>query len=1505
MQIGNIQLHMGPHTPGAARRAKELLTDERPTFHRPVADGSPAGDVEKGKRVARLIWDDAPGLDELNDPRTGDFASAVIDGLSAALADSPGAIRKMMRSASHAAEDLNVGQFQGFVEVIQNADDVRANEVRFMLRNNDGESQLLVVHDGQPVACQHVLGMALPFITTKTHRIDQRGRFGIGLKTLRRIASTVAVHSEPYHFSGDQLSLARVEPEPGLPGFYDPAADTLLVLNLHENFVEEELRNWFEEWEEDGLIFLGSVRRFRWCEAKGPPRFDRSVDKSPWKSAPFDPLRQRGPAIRDRRVRGRNREWRVWNATVSVPAHLKPAHKAKSEYTEISVAVPDQPSQGSLYVGFKTRVSVTLNLSFDAQFDPSTARDQLIQNDWNNWLIDRCADLLADIAAGLLVHGPKTGWTLVPLQREKVGDETDGWLRDRFGAALELVRKRVGSTGLIPVGHGRLPLSDLAYEAESLSGLLTPADLKALVQGSHAVPTDVRDDAGRWREVLDELAVATRVDTPELLDGFARGLFARKDAEWWVEAAFRLTANHSAEDELFGVPYWLTDDRRSVPCQRKADTARPLVAGQAVSGFSARWKLLDRIHEAYSRSTSGKLAIEWLEYHAGFTRQVDAGTELAAFAERFAEEPLSIGDEELRQIRDRFDQLSDRNAQEIGHRVGAALLLDGHVYHHGKRQMRKVSPLNAYLSRTLDRDNPDWPTAAGTTPDIEWVAARYSDQLKTGATRRSRRRADGTISRGPRKFLMLLGVDCAPRLVRTGTVRGGHPTRVKELQSAGAEEVTYDFESPDLAKVLAALKKLKTKEAKTRSPALFRALARNWQRVYSEKQEVPSLHHARVYSYDKAPVTADWLIDLREEPWIAVGRGRLVPPASAVVKTADTRTLYPTSAFAVELEPKTVRNEFADAIGLVTDIRLSDLVEHLARIRDGEEPVDNAQVLQVYRNIARICPSSAAWNTRIGDMTVQQLRARSSEGAGLIHIGDGVWHRPADLLRGRDIFHDPARFAPGGPAYAKLWSVLDVREPSLTDCIASCRALVSEPYTTSTVAILIDVFRYMEPLLPAASRSNKNRLKKLPLFCSEGWEHERPVYFVRVPELRSALANSLPGHRFWTPACDVRDLPNLVEMTQVTNLRPALRVVDDTVRAREQGEAMRSRFVQAVEHLSDAMARNDPATREKIMIGWDQLKTIPLFIYDRPMSVQARDQALSAKPVLIEQQALLTDDPAQLHVWVDALPKREFGGRAIGSLFPADVSRNIEAEWCVSWLESMDVKSEAIRLASDEALKQALEEQAQKINAAPKGKIKVSTPRSRTPGRKPRTLKESVGTPAPAEIIPGGPPKPVKVRGPQPLSTTPPPPSPPSSTPSSAFVAYTNADLEQRGWEILEQVLNTSENDQLVDLRKRHGVGADGAINWKTFVEMKATGLGPQSSVEMSNSEYDRAKERGSDFILALVSGLEVGQTDEVRLIIDPANYASTRPVNGIRLVGLLDAPAIVVPFGPPPVVDS
>lgn len=480
---------------------------------------------------------------------------------------------------------------------------------------------------------------------------------------------------------------------------------------------------------------------------------------------------------------------------------------------------------------------------------------------------------------------------------------------------------------------------------------------------------------------------------------------------------------------------------------------------------------------------------------------------------------------------------------------------------------------------------------------------------------------------------------------------------------------------------------------------------------------------------------------------------------------------------------------------------------------------------------------------------------------------------------------------------ANLWLTLGVRLPRLDDCLNFCRALAAQDYTGNASAALIDVYRYMEPLLPDAERKHRIRLRALPVACGGHWTVERPIYFVEDDELRRALATALPRASFRDPPCSVRDLSHLVSMIGITIASPLVKATGDRARAMECGDSQRARFERAVDHLSDELARNDAATRDRISIGWESLKALPLFVYEQAVPVRIEDALFSTTTIPASLQAVLVPDSRELHVSEEGLGDREYGGRAISSFFPADVRRKVGGEWALAWQKSLERAPDSIRLASDEEHREAMEQQAAKISGAAKVKIKVSAPASRKPGATLRTLKESVGVIAKAAVMPGSPPKPAKATGGKGLAATPPAASPPAATEPTSAAAYTNDDLQQRAWEILEPVLNTSQDERLIDFRRRHGVGADGVIHWKTFVELKATGRGPQTSIDMSNAEYERAKERGIDFILALVSGLEVGQQDEVRLIIDPANRLSVRPMNGVRLGGLLEAPCIIVHF--------
>lgn len=1451
-----------------------------------------------GRKAAQLILDEEPDAEGIVDPRTSPFAEGVIEQLAAALAATRGPFRRALTGAAAAAEDLNVEPFHGLIEVIQNADDLQAREVRFAFRTNGGNRQLLIVHNGAPVECHHVLPITLPYLTTKAENPDQKGRFGIGLKTLARISTGLTIHSAPYHFAAEKLSISRVSPEDAIADFYAPETDTLIVLTLTPNFLEDDFSSWFGAWRDDGLLFLNTVRRFRWCDVAGATLAEKSLSASEWEDANFKITHSEIASVRKRIVRSGANAWEVYAGEVRVPANLSRAHKAKSDLTRIVIAIPEVPAESGIFVAFKTRVPTTLAISIDAQFDPSTAREELIKNDWNAWLVERCADIVGNVASGLLATKPLSGWRVVPLSEESVGIPTEPWPFTAFADAFGRARTELADAASLRFGGQLVPINKTAYEHADLGGLLDTADVAKLAPECFPVPAEVRDASGRWRRILTELAVSQVVGTSALLQGFAQALFSNKTAAWWVDAARRLILGHPRKLDIFGSPCWRTADDRAVACSMRGNVGRPLVFGASASGFATRWKLFDQLHPAYGYLTIGEEVRDWLSKFAHYTTNPDARTELEAFAAAHRNSPVEISDSELRELRDEFDKLADREARVLGPRVGGVLLLDGYIHRAGKKPAIKVSPTDAYLPRSLDSEHPYWPIAAVGLPGINWLSPRYEEVLKTGATRARRKREDGTMSRGARKFLMLIGAECAPRLKPPLIQWLNSDLRHQEMRSLNANVVSGDQVSPDMERVLDALEKKPKKERRPRSAALIQALSQHWSRLYADHTRAQAGHHARVYTYPRGEVTAGWLCRLREKDWVAVGNGNLVRPGKAVVRWQQTEGVYATSEFVCNLQRSDIDEGVSDALGFIVYVLASDMVRTLERLRDENAKANHNDVLQIYRNLNKLCTKGMAGTRRVGDVREMELRQLFSAGRGLISVRPGEWRRPEEMFNGKDVFHQPSIFVPQGPHYADLWTLLDIRKPDLKSCIRHCKKLAETTYDAVTEAALIDVYRYMEPLLKESDNSKRGRLRSLPLMCSGKWVETRPVYFVEDRELRAAFAVALPGHGFWTPPCDVRDLVELMRALDLVPLNPSLRVTKD-VRAAAAGEELRDRFRAGVDHLSNELARNDAATREKLTITWDDLRDFPLFVYERAFDVMASDLNLGAGEVRLRLKALLTSSPQELHVVEDAIPLRDHCGRAIASLFSADVQRGIEAEWSASWMASKAVSVEPMRFASDESHAEALATLAEQVTSVKgAGQIKVSTPASRASTAKPRMLKSSQGGVTAVEIHKGAPPNTGPGVAPRPLVSLPPAFTvPPGRANPAAAVLYSSADLEQRAWEILTPTLNTANAPELVDFRNRRGIGADGVIDWKTFVELKATGRSPQTSVELTNAEYERAIERGKDFILALVSGLEDGYQAEARLIIDPARTGTVRGVQGIRLVQLADTPAVVVRY--------
>jgi hypothetical protein len=106
-----------------------------------------------------------------------------------------------------------------------------------------------------------------------------------------------------------------------------------LVLDLKADFDELALKAWFDAWEDDGLLFLNSVCRFRWCAIDGKTIAEKTLSFGDWEDTGFASGRAHVAAIQRRRVESSDQNWTVWKATVQVPRNLHP-HKARSDTTD-------------------------------------------------------------------------------------------------------------------------------------------------------------------------------------------------------------------------------------------------------------------------------------------------------------------------------------------------------------------------------------------------------------------------------------------------------------------------------------------------------------------------------------------------------------------------------------------------------------------------------------------------------------------------------------------------------------------------------------------------------------------------------------------------------------------------------------------------------------------------------------------------------------------------------------------------------------------------------------------------------------------------------------------------------------------------------------------------------------------------------------------------------------------------------------------------------------------
>ena len=1139
------------------------------------------------------------------EPRSLLAARAAVRRLGELFEQLPGSVADALEAAGSSGELLSSDRLQGLAEILQNADDTGASEVRLLLRDDD----LLMSHNGEEMRLRHVLGVAMPWFSTKRAESGSFGRFGIGLSALRSISRMIEVHCSPYHVRLGQPILSSIDPAQ-LPAGFDEEGWTVFRVSLTEAGVEfEELAGWIERWGDAGLLFLRNVNQVT-LRGSGSDTLRRlSVSRDAAKSLQPDGSAE-FPVVRRQHVETADgRSWLVYSSDVLSPSGVSRAHNKKMEpTTPVGVALPlHRASVGQVYAGLPV-VGTVLPVFLNAQFDPLTSRRDLADTPWNRALVPLVARVWSHAAVDMFRLEPAAAWRAMPVEFGRDPDEVSSPVARMNAAIIEIARNSVASRILVDVaGTGWFGLSELAVEARPLEGVVTEDETATLLGMPATLPTAVRDTDGRWRAVLDDWREAG-AELPAPLS-VERALALLQNPNRPVDSTIALVAagvRDGVVDSLAELPCLVaSDERRLVP----PSSSSPEAVALEVSPLAQELGIVTALHAQHLEDTDdARVIVDWLRERGALLDGTDDRVVIhrlasAGRSDQRIEEPLTDG--QVNALRRAFESLDPAERRELGREVGRAIVLSAYVHElRGGRKRRRelvASPTEAYLPQAIDRGKDSFAVAADKSPGVVWLNERYAKALKSSS---------GRAGIGAQRFLALLGAETAPRprvhsdLIErfVGLQRGlaagfeGSPaTRTKAMRERNATYTLRDWECQDLTAVVEDIARgRQARKRRTRARALLATMGRAWDRL-SEFSEVETANDYYTW-IEKGVLPAFWVWQAREMAWLDDESGTPRRPSELRIRTRGTEAIYGEDSpdflhpdlDGSWLERRNWQAAIA-ALGVSGDPTRLELVSRLKELREGtvsgavpsERAVRDSAI--VYRALAESIKDSAAR----ADLREMDLRKEFRDGDGLIHTNLG-WRVPERVLAGPSVFGRYKAFAPPIPGTELLWSTLRLKTPSLSDCIQVLRQISRRrlPLGVEDEAIQIQTLRLLEELFrSAATPQDRRKLTRLRLWTSQGWKDDRPVFATDDETLADGLADRLP---IWQPGGELDQFRSLMKPLRVEEIRSSSAQVVEPDGAQDVLDATEL-FRATVQQLQEDFVRNEPRLVQALGIGWDAL----------------------------------------------------------------------------------------------------------------------------------------------------------------------------------------------------------------------------------------------------------------------------------------------------------------------------
>lgn len=1430
----------------------------------------------------------------------------------------PGVFKVALQGARAGAETLSGDRLQGIAEIIQNADDAGATFVEFWLI----DGFLVAVHDGRPVTLADVLALAMPWLSNKTDDARSTGRFGIGLTTLQALSKVLDVHSGFYHVRLGTPTVSAID-NGELPLRLGGPLDTALCVPLPEASLSiKELDDWLGQWDDSALLFLRHVREIRLVGPDGDVarelclRWDESIEVS-------CPVGDQDVVVLRSRVEAQDgRAWHVHTTEVIAPEGVARASKATGDTVPLGIALPVRAaSHGVIYAGMPVaafRVPVRVH----APFDPVTSRTGLASTSWNRALLPLLGDLWTEAVLDLLAGETAEAWKVIPLPADGVGSDDPRSIPERLELLLlSRARASVAAGAEIPVDGALRPLTGLAVEDIGLEGVLEPAEVADLAGLEAALPAIARDGESRWRRVLDDWRQADAPLPPVVTVARALSLLSQSDRS--TAATISLTAAALVEN--------LTRPLMSLPCVVTSDGThvRPPLENAVQALLATESPLAEQLaigtrlaSEYLSPCDDAEQVLSWLKSIGAVIDSPGNEEVLRRLAEagNAGHQVLNpLTDDQLRSLRDAFEQLGPSRRAQLGRGVGRAITIDAFKHNsRGQQVSASASPADLYLPAAIDRDPDSFAIAAGKTPGLLWAHRRYAEVLRSTAGR--------TVGLGPQKFLGLLGAERMPRLIphsglirrfsndrRPGLLRYAGPRQRRDaMNDISATYTLDDTDSPDLRAVGQAVsRERKATPRRQRAAALLATVSR----MLNSFEDQTSVDAASDYYswYVRGSIRAFWLWDAGTIAWLDDTHGRPQTPVGLRLRTPGTIAVHGQGADGY-LHPQLdirSRRETLAVLGVSGEPSTRDLVERLRSLRDNGDALTpmTTDAAIIYRAIA----DRLETNTRSpDDLTHKVLHAVFHEGDGLLLTSLG-WRTPPEVLLGPAVFRDHRPFVPQISGTAPLWSFLGIRGPDIDDCYQ----VISEVSRTGhqpegdDIPVLLESLRLLATLLNQSSSlptAARRRLAVLPLWTTCGWA-KRPVYATSDPSLSDGLRDDFP---IWDPGGDLAQFGNLIQPLRITPIDTSSATVVHTDTAIRDDDAT-SLFGAAVALLQEDLVRNDPASIEALAIRWDLLRQFEVRI-DPGLRVHV--DSLPGQPDI---EVPVKADPARRVIFVrdaDYLRQVNRGGRAVAGLFKSHERHRLAQAWLAAWVAAEDGRTaQLLQLAAQ----QAAEEEATAEQAIAERQEALKTIADRGGSHRPTAAgspaSRKVAGPSPQGIQPSNPesrvlvdPEALAVSNPdapreEPASTggrtgrvaTPhgvsplPQPSLNGATPRGQSMprSFTDLDKESVGLALLRKIIEDG-TVTIADHRGQHGFGADAQDSRGWFYELKVYLGDEPDAVRMEDSEILRALSVPGKYFLVVISNIEGADAQpKVRVIADPVHQLTVSNASAMTLSGI------------------